>query len=1121
MARIWRTEDGAPLYLALLSERAHFDRAHGRADSHSATEYLKFESGTRRLQAPAGHQWADQLEVGDLALLEMDDDLRPFDIRSRTISPSGLVTLVLDTDDTVLLARNMTVPSDTTHPVTADGVAYADAQAGWAVPEGAWVELDPTDLDPELQQSLEHPRLGEPGSRIRAKLNGRDDETYSIRLGQVRLITADQERHPLTEDLVIEQPDLLVRLRPFAASAEELPRVPIGQPSIPGDQELTLSDLAPAAADGLPSRSPDNQQPGAADTSADRSQESTPAPKAGRTTTSHETTGQRPGTAPPSSLPEPDKQRRAQQIADEATAATLPEQVRVLWESARKESLPPATPVDTPKGTRPLVPYLTARGQDLVASTSATDAVPAAEHTTPSPEDAPSGTGTTEPPVPHNADTTEADPTRQAPLYELASSALSSEQAPTAPTVLGDLNGITIYHVVSAEPPETTDLQTGSRWLYLGLTDDTSNLPIPIAVISDSDLSRLTASDFEHAVSAWAHAAEPVLVNLSGIAEPMRPPQPAKETAREKTPATPANEMMTARTGEDESRPPRASGGPDAAKPRHDASDHRGAGASNEIQLTTPTPDIAIATEADDGARESPPQDNDGSHDGPDPQSHRERIGFQHQPSQHRGRTSIAPRHTATTSTGATSVPLDTNALLTLPAEQHAEAPGRSLPTPATARSKPVPPRAETTNADTEEHQASPQAPFEPGPEPPRAETAAHPEGPQQPPGTNTGTVLETQVLQAAVQNKAEEDTSDQDPERHISALRELFEALAATASGANASTVNVPTGASAEQETKPARPGIPPAFTRARADLDPHIEAINGSPRATPQIRTELGALIAQIDRTLPQLNRIRASQRPTLWTRALDLLVHTAERLKVLATRLHAPAVSQRIEQLTERLRGSRPEPANPLLAPRGDRRLQAYASTQRIIESQLATPGLPRTQRHTLQEEWILNRARWHSHYKIHHGEPPEGLIPHDRNRIAGYPTTPSLRPKSIRELGDHLRKRATDLAAVPATAAQAELFTIVAATYEQQGSSTTSTPPSPLPPLKSVRSQPVTDRPDVCAAARRLADEATKRAARAAGTASPPQNGDPRVTTHTEQLQTAQPASASAGRGTSPP
>lgn len=52
-AQAWRDDDEAPLYLVLLGERAHFDRSHGRTDSHAAVEYLKFESDERRPLAPA------------------------------------------------------------------------------------------------------------------------------------------------------------------------------------------------------------------------------------------------------------------------------------------------------------------------------------------------------------------------------------------------------------------------------------------------------------------------------------------------------------------------------------------------------------------------------------------------------------------------------------------------------------------------------------------------------------------------------------------------------------------------------------------------------------------------------------------------------------------------------------------------------------------------------------------------------------------------------------------------------------------------------------------------------------------------------------------------------------
>ncbi|MGW2421440.1 hypothetical protein ACWC0C_19700 [Streptomyces sp. NPDC001709] len=1321
-AQTWRTEYGAPLYLALLGERADFDRSHGRADSHAATEYLKFEAGARRPQAPAGHQWADQLESGDLVLLEMDDELRLFDIRSRTISKSGLVKLVLDTDDTVLLARNMTVPSDTTRPVTANGVAYADLQAGWAVPEGAWVELDPVDLDPELQRSLEHPQLRDPGSRIRAKLSTRDDDTYSIRLSQIRLVTAAQERHTLAQDLVIEQPDLLVRLHPSTAAAEEAPQLPSGQTLTNGSQGPSPAP-APAATSSRPTALPPTDQlSGAASTGigAVRSEGDTPAPEAAHPNP-EETADQQAAT--PATLaprPNPDRQRRAQEIADAATAATRPEQVRELWEAARSESLPPDTPVETPDGTKPLRSYLTVRGQDVAARTAATDATPAAEHPAPSPDDTPSASDTPERPEPHNAKMAEAEPVQEkAALYELANSVLGSEQAPAAPTVLADLNGITLYHMVSAVPPEAADAQVGSRWLYLGLTDDTSNPYIPIAVISDADLSRIPAPDFEHAVSTWAHAAEPGLVNLSDTAAPVGgrsqqehhaaaaaaaaktsdEPAPLDErsiarTARQKLPELPqlpqparrrpseaavtterdrrvlqpyehaaralssvseghpvtgdaredlrrarhflgdvaqalaeydshmpdsaharsvraqledmgtgieqalttlperrpqllgdgpnggallhpwdlAGEDLISFLGRDpmepgdktkpytgrfrrllmpdlkwdelgstpvqfelvtwnemrgeweadglehyatipagglverltpaqwnawlrpqqpapaklvderepvqdangEPRPPSTSPAPDTVTPRRGARARGGTGESDETQLAAPRPEIAA--DADDDVRDGPAQDNDG-----DDMTERQRRDDS-VASQRQGSTAVRP--------------------------------------------EPSPPRADllqTHPAGTEATQASPTSPVERAPES-RTEGADRREGVNAPPAGNVGTVAEKQGLQAAVSTTEDRARRTRDrhdrPEDHLNALRELFEALAASASGSSTSTVNASFGAPAAQETKPARLGLPPALTRARADLNTYIEAINDSPRTTPRLRTELGVLIAQIDQTLPQVNAIHASQRPTLLIRALDLLVRTAERLKDLAARLHAPAASQRIEQLTERLRGTRPQPAAPLLAPRGDQRLQAYATTQRTIETQLATPGLPLEQRHALQEEWLLNRARWHNHYKAHHGEPPEGLIPQNGNRIAGYPTTPSLRPRIIEELGDYLRRRARDLSSVPATAAQAELFVILAAAYEKHSPPTSPMSASLQPPLSTVRSKQAADRPDVRAAARRLASEATRRAAHTSGAALPPRTSDRTVATQSEQQRTVHPASASAGRGPSP-
>lgn len=436
----------------------------------------------------------------------------------------------------------------------------------------------------------------------------------------------------------------------------------------------------------------------------------------------------------------------------------------------------------------------------------------------------------------------------------------------------------------------------------------------------------------------------------------------------------------------------------------------------------------------------------------------------------------------------------------------------------ATAPAPPEYPVTLATPADTEALQVSLQAPVEATPAPPRTESAVHAGELNTPPGTNGGTIPEKQVPQVATQTN--KDMADkirdrfQQSEEHISALRELFEALA-SASGTSTPTANNSSSESAAQEAKPTRPILPTALTRARADLDIHLEAINDSPRATSRLRTELGTLIAQIDQTLPRLNQVPASQRPTLLNRALDLLVHTAERLSDLAARLHAPAAGRRIEQLTERLRENRLQSAESLLAPRADRQLRAYASTQRMVEDQLATPGLRLAERNALQEEWLLTRARWHNHYKAHHGEPPQGLIPHDRSRIAGYPTTPSLRPGIIQELAAHLRRRATDLAAAPATVAQAELFVILAAAYEQQ-SPPTSTPATPQPRPSSFRSHPAADRPDVRATARRLAHEATERAANTAETAPTPHTAGRTASTHSEQQRTVNPASVPAAR-----
>ncbi|MEE1741205.1 hypothetical protein PUR49_32560 [Streptomyces sp. BE147] len=1042
-AAAWHTKDGAPLYLALLGERAHFDRVHGRADSHAAEEYLKFEPGARP-HAPAGHQWADQLKVGEVILFERDDCLEPFGVKNRSVSPNGLVSLTLDSEDedTVLLARNMTVPSDTAHPVGTDGAPYADIQAGWAVPEGAWVELDPAGLDSNLQQSLEHPQLREPGARVRARLSGRDDAEM-IRLNDVRLVTADQERHPLAIDLAIEQPDLLVRLRTLAASAEEQPpKSPELAPNS-GSRAPTWVQSTPTAPDSSPaSQLLEEETEGSAEADTVTAEDSTPVHRGVFRPSPPESVAQHNGIpSTPSPPPEPDHHPRAQEIADDAAAATLPEQVRAHWASARAESLPADTTVGIPEGLQPLLPYLAARRRSLATFAAPSDAGATDEAATPAPPAVDTAEGITEGAQPLGTDLAETLSVPTSRLYQMASLSFGSKESPASPTALIELDGITVYHMVSSDPPQGTDRQAGSRWLYLGLTDDTSNLAIPIAVISHSDFSDLAPAVFEQTVSAWARAADPDDPKLVSLFE------------------------MAARSSQDHEPglTPAAPGKATGIRARH----------STYASL--------IARTAQQGRSPRPEDRGNSASDEPEQRIHHHRAD----------QISGSPSPSTKALAHARGVPPGSEATLSQSAPQ---GPAKErLVTPPSDRAEAPSPTA--TPAANDSPQVGPQT------------HATHPQEPQ------AEQVVRTEDGSAYTAA----DSSGRRTDQNLSELREQFRALTASIRETAESTRSTSPARSTSDESAFARRAAPADLAHARADLDPHLDTINNSPRATPQMRTDLAALIKEIDQTLPELNHRHAAQRRTLLSRTLDLLVRTAKALRDLAANMRVPAASQRIEELTERLRDGRREPIKSLRAARADRCLHAFARTQRFIETRLATPGLTSAERQSLQEDWILNRARWHGHHKARHGEPPEGLIPHDRLRIAGYPTTPAARTTTIEELSTRLRSRACTLSAVPGSTAQAELFLIMAGAYEQLARSTPSMSVPREPGSAAFRRQSAAERPDIRVAARRLADEVTQRAEQSAGSATPPRGARSNTALISDEQRMVRWAAVPAGHG----
>ncbi|WP_406257183.1 hypothetical protein [Streptomyces chartreusis] len=269
-AQTWRDDDAGPLYLALLRERALFDRAHDRADSPVSTAYALFEEPRDRPEAPAGTQWADQLADGDSIMLTVDDADTLFEIARPRLASNGLVSLTLDDGEHIRLARNTLIRRDVAQPVTDDaGNLYADRQAGWAVQDG-WLEFDVMDIDSGIAGELGIPSPPPAGARIRGRLTAHDEAAGTMQLAHLRLITASQRRYALADQITVAIPDTVIRLRDAAAAQEQSwdPATDAGSEGTeadrPATQAATISEAeaeGPAAARSQPPRVAPSSRP--------------------------------------------------------------------------------------------------------------------------------------------------------------------------------------------------------------------------------------------------------------------------------------------------------------------------------------------------------------------------------------------------------------------------------------------------------------------------------------------------------------------------------------------------------------------------------------------------------------------------------------------------------------------------------------------------------------------------------------------------------------------------------------------------------------------------------------------------------------------------------------------
>lgn len=582
-SQTWRDDGEGPLYLALLRERAAFDRAHGRADSPVTTAYALFEEARDRPEAPAGAEWADQIADGDSIMLTVDDADTILEVAHGRLAPNGLVTLTLHDGEEVQLARNTLIRTDVARPVAdEEGNPYADQRAGWAVLDG-WLDFDAMDVDPDIAGELGLPSPPPAGARIRGCLTGRDDAADTIQLAHLRLITASQRRYPLADQITITIPDTVIRLRAAAAAQESswAPATAAGQggteaarpaasPSTSqGEPEGHKAETAPPTAgprptpsDGAGTRSATARSAGDAGgvasattmtpphrSESEQSDESTESdhghgvadqpstsPTAGtHTDSSPDPTDSQPAPPAHGASPAEDSQRvRAQQLADEAAAATTASEVRQRWRLARDEGIPADISVTTLSGPVELKAYLDIRGKELAGPDRAVQG-----HGAPSRPDSDAPDGPTPPEAPLVAEPIVRPPAPEAPppllqvqdqafqapseagrqLLQDLHSALLAETPAREPKPYGHLVGQPLYLLVYDPVPSTqAEGSIGNRTICLGLSQ--SGEDRCTAYLHQSELAGLDPEALFQAVQLWAGAREPELTPLIELVSP-------------------------------------------------------------------------------------------------------------------------------------------------------------------------------------------------------------------------------------------------------------------------------------------------------------------------------------------------------------------------------------------------------------------------------------------------------------------------------------------------------------------------------------------------------------------------------------------------------------------------
>ncbi|MFI6277934.1 DNA translocase FtsK [Streptomyces sp. NPDC050988] len=151
---------------------------------------------------------------------------------------------------------------------------------------------------------------------------------------------------------------------------------------------------------------------------------------------------------------------------------------------------------------------------------------------------------------------------------------------------------------------------------------------------------------------------------------------------------------------------------------------------------------------------------------------------------------------------------------------------------------------------------------------------------------------------------------------------------------------------------------------------------------------------LVAQMDAGEPAMRRLHGPGGEQLMNRAKTSFVRILEGLATVASKIRLTGLSNRLERTVARLRGQDLDTLPTPRAVRGDRRMQDLAHIERDLERRMASPTTALGERGELQEQWIINRARWRARYEQLHGQPPGTDFLPDNGLVAGAPPVPNL-------------------------------------------------------------------------------------------------------------------------------